>query len=103
MDTILDLAESLSVRLHAGAVGSLLGVVIMPAGREAGALKQMFCSWVFAVFGTPLAIAIAKASPVASEIVKEIPSDELESVGAFATGLLGWKLLTAIRNKTRRM
>lgn len=99
MDMIIQWAEACSVRLHAGALGSLIGLIAMPA--DVGYMKQFVCSWCLAVFGTPVALAICKSTDLTERVIGNMTEQDAESAGAFLTGMIGWSLMTWIHKQAK--
>lgn len=103
MDYLFGLVETFSVRLHAGAVGSLIGLITMPASPEVDAIKRLVCSWVVALICSPVIVAVAKSADITGAVVAKIHERELESVAAFLTGLVGWQVLGFVRRNAKNL
>lgn len=103
MDYLFGLLETFSVRLHAGAVGSLVGLITMPAAPDVEPIKRLVCSWVVALICSPVTVAVAKSADLTGAVVAKIHERDLESVAAFLTGLVGWQVLGFVRKNAKNL
>jgi hypothetical protein len=95
METIF-FGQDFAMRLQAGAVGSLIAVLTTTVDPKISPYKRMFCGWIVAVFGAPLAVSICMSIPVSTKWLDKVSKVDLEMVSAFFTGLIGWRVLGLI-------
>lgn len=90
----------IAMRLQAGAVGSLLAVLTSKQDFEASPYKRMFCGWIVAIFGAPLAVSICASFSVSAKWLDKVGRADAEMFSAFFVGLIGWRMLGLINHRT---
>ncbi len=104
MEVLFDIAQELTIRLHAGALGSLVGVLTAPkADQDVSVYKRLVCAWIVAVFGTPVAIAVVRSFSVTDAVAEKLSPKDLESAAAFVVGVAGWRIVGWLNRQVKRL